>query len=238
MFIAVTSLPLAACIRIVRLLFRRELGIVRIRFNHNLTGLRAPKSVLRLVLTKLATVTILVTDDCRYFSFMSTSSRFAVAVHVLTLMAWAEEEPLKSEHVAESVNTNAVVIRRMLCELAESNLVVSQTGSMGGSKLARLPERITLLDIYQAVESRGVFSLHRHPPNPDCPVGVNIGSVLNDVLDEVDSAVEGVLANITLKDVVSRLRPCVSTANAKSVTATANGKRKQLSRVQSVSARN
>jgi len=143
--------------------------------------------------------------------FMSTSSRFAVAVHVLTLMAWADDEPLKSEQVAESVNTNAVVIRRMLCELAESKLVVSQSGAMGGSKLAREPGQITLLDIYQAVESRGVFSLHRHP-NRDCPVGVNIGAVLNQVLDEVDTAVERVLANITIKDVVSRLQPCVSTA--------------------------
>ena len=126
----------------------------------------------------------------------------------------------------------------MLCELAESNLVVSQTGSMGGSKLARLPERITLLDVYQAVESRGVFALHRHPPNPDCPVGVNIGTVLNDVLDEVDSAVEGVLANMTLRDVVSRLKPCVSTRNGKNVSTSAHAKRKQVARVQSVSARN
>lgn len=146
---------------------------------------------------------------------MSTSSRFAVAVHVLSLMAWADDETLKSEQVADSVNTNAVVIRRMLCELAESKLVVSQTGAMGGSRLAREPEQITLLDIYQAVESRGVFSLHRHPPNRDCPVGVNIGPVLNEVLDEVDTAVEKVLANITIKDVVSRLKPCVSTGVSK-----------------------
>ena len=146
---------------------------------------------------------------------MSTSSRFAVAVHVLTLMAWADDEPLKSEQVAESVNTNAVVIRRILCELAESKLVVSQTGAMGGSKLARQPEQITLLDIYQAVERRGVFSLHRHPPSRHCPVGVNIGTVLNEVLDEVDSAVERVLANITVRDVVSRLKPCVTIANGK-----------------------
>jgi len=146
---------------------------------------------------------------------MSTSSRFAVAVHVLSLMAWADDEPLKSEQVADSVNTNAVVIRRMLCELAEAKLVVSQTGAMGGTRLAREPEQITLLDIYQAVESRGVFSLHRHPPNRDCPVGVNIGPVLNEVLDEVDTAVEKVLANITIKDVVSRLKPCVSTGVSK-----------------------
>src|ERR1044072_386912 len=146
---------------------------------------------------------------------MSTSSRFAVAVHVLSLMAWADDETLKSEQVADSVNTNAVVIRRMLCELAESKLVVSQTGAMGGSRLAREPEQITLLDIYQAVESRGVFSLHRHPPNRDCAVGVNIGPVLNEVLDEVDTAVEKVLANITIKDVVSRLKPCVSPSVSK-----------------------
>jgi Rrf2 family protein len=177
--------------------------------------------------------------------FMSTSSRFAVAVHVLTLMAWADEEPLKSDHVAESVNTNPVVIRRMLCELAESKLVVSQTGSMGGSRLARQPEEITLLDIYQAVESRGVFSLHRHPPNPDCPVGVNIGTVLNDVLDEVDSAVESVLANITLKEAVGRLKPCVRSADtkmagvagAKSLSAAAAIKRKN-GKEHTLSARN
>lgn len=160
---------------------------------------------------------------------MSTSSRFAVAVHVLTLMAWAEDEPLKSEHVAESVNTNPVVIRRMLCELAEAKLVVSQTGAMGGSKLARQPEQITLLDIYQTVESRGVFALHRHPPNRHCPVGVNIGTVLNQVLDEVDSAVERVLANITIKDVVSRLKPCVSSAVTK---------RKPVAKAPVLSARN
>jgi DNA-binding IscR family transcriptional regulator len=123
-------------------------------------------------LTKPPTVTILVTDDYRFFLYMSTSSRFAVAVHVLTLMAWADEESLKSEQVAESVNTNPVVIRRMLCELAESNLVISQTGAFGGSRLAREPEQITLLDIYHAVENPGVFSLHRHPPSPRCPVGV------------------------------------------------------------------
>jgi Rrf2 family protein len=141
---------------------------------------------------------------------MSTNSRFAVAVHVLTLMAWSGEEPLKSEQVAESVNTNPVVIRRMLCELAEAGLVVSQTGSLGGSRLASDPAKTTLLDIYQALECGGVFSLHRQPPSRDCPVGVNIETVLGDVLLEVDSAVEAVLAKITIRDVVQRLKPCVS----------------------------
>jgi len=123
-------------------------------------------------------------------------------------MAWSGEEPLKSEQVAESVNTNAVVIRRMLLELADAGLVVSQTGSLGGSRLANDPAETTLLDVYRALECRGVFSLHRQPPSRDCPVGVNIETVLGDVLLEVDSAVEQVLGNITINDVVQRLRPC------------------------------
>ena len=146
---------------------------------------------------------------------MPTNSRFAVAVHVLSLMAWTGEEPLKSEQVAESVNTNPVVIRRILLDLAQAGLVVSHTGSLGGSRLATDPAKTTLLDIYQALECGGVFSLHRQPPSRDCPVGVNIETVLGDVLQEVDSAVEQVLRNITIDDVVQRLKPCGTLTNMK-----------------------
>ena len=130
-------------------------------------------------------------------------------------MAWSGEEPLKSEQVAESVNTNPVVIRRILKELAEAGLVVSQTGSLGGSRLTHDPATTTLLDIYRALEYGGVFSLHRQPPSRDCPVGVNIETVLGDVLLEVDSAVEQVLEKITIDDVVQRLKPCGAAVSSK-----------------------
>ena len=141
---------------------------------------------------------------------MSTSSRFAVAVHVLTLMAWSDDESLKSEQIAGSVNTNPVVIRRMLCELAQDKLVVSQTGSTGGSRLARKPGQITLLDVYQAVEGGDIFSLHRQHPSRRCPVGVGIETVLGEVREEIDSAIEQVLARTTIEDVVLRLKPHVA----------------------------
>ena len=138
---------------------------------------------------------------------MSSSSRFAVAVHVLTLMAWSDDESLKSEQMAESVNTNPVVIRRMLCELAEDKLVVSHTGATGGSRLAREPAQISLLDVYRAVECPDVFSLHPKRPSHRCPVGATIGPLLKDVRGEIDSAIEDVLGKITIEDVVLRLKP-------------------------------
>jgi DNA-binding IscR family transcriptional regulator len=45
----------------------------------------------------------------------------------------------------------------MLCELADAGLVISQTGSLGGSRLAHDPADTTLLDVYKALEYRGVF---------------------------------------------------------------------------------
>jgi DNA-binding IscR family transcriptional regulator len=54
-------------------------------------------------------------------------------------------------------------------------------------------------------------------------VGVNIETVLGDVLTEVDSAVEKVLENITINDVVQRLKPCGAGVTSKTVEK--NGKR-------------
>jgi|SRR5262249_29988597 len=137
---------------------------------------------------------------------MQTSSRFAVAVHILALMAGGGDEPVKSDQMAGSVNTNPVVIRRILCALAHAGLVASQTGAAGGSRLARRPNQISLLDVYRAVEEGGVFALHRQSPNRRCFVGCNIGTVLKDVLEEANLAVERVLAKTTIEEVLQSVR--------------------------------
>ena len=137
---------------------------------------------------------------------MSTSSRFAVAVHILTIMARAKDEPIKSDQMASSVNTNPVVIRRILCELARAELVTSQTGAAGGSRLARKPNQISLCDVYQAVEGGDVFVLHRQPPSRRCPIGGNIETVLGEVLEEVNLAVERALARTTIDQVLQSVQ--------------------------------
>ena len=138
---------------------------------------------------------------------MPTNSRFAIAVHVLTLMAWAGDEPLKSELVACSVNTNPVVIRRILCQLAKAGLVVSQTGAAGGSRLARKPGQITLLEVFRAVDAGGVFSLHRQPPSDKCPVGMNMETALEKISAELDQAIERVLGKMTVEKVLQSIEP-------------------------------
>ena len=136
---------------------------------------------------------------------MARNCRFAVAVHVAALLAM-EEQSRTSEWIAGSVNTNPVVVRRILSALAKAGLVISTRGINGGSTLAKSPERITLLDLHRAVDEEETPALHNQPPNPACPVGRNIQSVLVRVMDRAEAAKEAVLATTTLADVTGALR--------------------------------
>lgn len=136
----------------------------------------------------------------------SQSTRFAVAIHVLALLELAREERCTSGFIAGSVGTNPVVIRRITKLLADAGLIRVHAG-VGGAELVRPLERIRLLDVYRAVESKrdgGLFGIHEHP-QPRCPVGANIQASLETLFEDAGRAVEGTLRDRTMRDVVSDL---------------------------------
>ena len=131
-----------------------------------------------------------------------TNTRFAVAVHVLTLLAQNGGEPVTSEYVAGSVNTNPSLVRRLLGALARAGLTTSQLGAGGGALLARAPSEITLRDVWRAVDEGELFALHRERANPQCPVGRNIQAALTAHFDSATRALEASLARTTIADVL------------------------------------
>jgi Rrf2 family protein len=131
---------------------------------------------------------------------MPTSSRFAVAVHALVALAANEGRALPSETIAGSANTNAAVIRRLFSMLAEAGITTSQLGHGGGALLALRPERITLLDVFRAVEDRDIFAVHRASPDRNCIVGKNILPVLMPRMDNAQQALEAELGSVTIAD--------------------------------------
>lgn len=133
------------------------------------------------------------------------NSRFAVAVHILTLIARGGGEPVTSEYIAGSVNTNASLVRRLLSQLTRAGLTTSQMGIGGGALLARPAERITLRDVYRAVDEGELFGLHREPPNPACPVGRNIQSMLEARFDAATRALERELERTTIADALAEM---------------------------------
>ncbi len=136
---------------------------------------------------------------------MAANSQFSIAVHILTMLATAGDERTKSDYLAQSVNTNPVVIRRLLCNLQEADLVASHVGASGGTRLAQKPENIKLSEIYKAVVTGDIFSLHPKTPNQDCPVGKNIAAVLCGLQKEIDKSIEHKLAEYTLRDVLKMI---------------------------------
>lgn len=131
---------------------------------------------------------------------MAANSQFSMAVHVLTLLARSDGAALKSDYVAKSVNTNPVVIRRLIGQLAHAGLVSSQPGAQGGTRLARPADEVRLCDVYKAVCCGDVFALH-DSPSQDCPVGRGIESVLCILQKQIDTSIGDTLSNYTLRDV-------------------------------------
>lgn len=137
---------------------------------------------------------------------MTISSRFAVAVHILTLLETRRGEPATSEWIAGSVNTNPAVVRRILSMLARAGLTTSRMGAGGGSLLARPASGITLLEVYRAVDRSELFAMHNEMPNPKCPVGRNIQSALECTTRAAQRALENELEGRTVADVMEEVR--------------------------------
>jgi Rrf2 family protein len=137
---------------------------------------------------------------------MSKSCRFAVAIHIVTLLAMYPQHPRTSDWIARSVNTNPVVVRRLLAALGRAGLTQSVRGSSGGTVLTKSARDMTLLEIQQAVEEPEGPQLHHQPPNHECPVGRGIQPVLLRVLQRADAARDSVLATTLLSEVIASLR--------------------------------
>ncbi|RYD60888.1 MAG: Rrf2 family transcriptional regulator [Verrucomicrobiaceae bacterium] len=133
---------------------------------------------------------------------MAASCRFAFAVHILAVLALHRDSGVTSDLLARSVNTNAVVIRRLLADLRRAGLVSTHKGAGGGAWITRAPEEIPLDVVYRAIQGGPSFSMHPQQPNQRCPVGRKIEEVLDDVFASAQSALEHALAGRSLADVL------------------------------------
>lgn len=137
---------------------------------------------------------------------MSISSRFSVGIHILTLLEINKDGVSSSDFLAGSVNTNPALIRKIMGMLKKAGLIKVQPG-IAGAKLAKDLSDITLLDVYKAVhvvKDNELFSIHENP-NPHCTVGRNIQSTIEPLFFNAQTAMEKVLENVTIEDVVKNI---------------------------------
>ena len=151
------------------------------------------------------------------------TSRLTMALHALGMIAVegpkAPGAPITSEALAASINTNPVVVRRVLADLRRAGLVETRRGVGGGVVLARRPERITLQAVWEALESQEqLFGRHPAGPNPACPVGRCVAEYLEGLYGDAEAALKASLGERTLADLqrdVAAHLPAARTACAR-----------------------
>lgn len=132
------------------------------------------------------------------------STKYAVGIHILSLIALKQEDVITSDYIAGSVNTNPALVRRLMSELKKSGLIQTKT-KVGVTGLMKSPEEITLFEIFKAVEKRqDMFAIHSDT-NSECPVGARIGCVLKSINHKVQSSFWEELETIHLSDILEGL---------------------------------
>lgn len=140
---------------------------------------------------------------------MSPNTRFALGVHLLTLLAAMAPETLSSEAMARSAVANPVQIRRLLGRFRQAGLVASKPGVGGGSQLLQDPAAITLEDVWRIVQDERCV-LGSYAGNRDCPVGRSIQAWVTDIDLRVRCAIKNELERTTITDLVQQAHPGAS----------------------------
>lgn len=132
---------------------------------------------------------------------MRYSHRLSDAVHILAYIDIYHDSDLSSTAIAASVESNPALVRRLMVALRRAGLLATQQGT-ATPRLARQPAKISLLDVYRAVEEEGNLLHVDDKTNPKCVVGGNIQETLRVAYDEVQRAAEAQMAQITLASLV------------------------------------
>lgn len=130
---------------------------------------------------------------------MKTDSRLSGVLHVLLHMAEAED-PVTSEALAKMMQTNPVVIRRILAGLRKQGLVSSEKGHGGGWRLSCDLNTVTLYDIYTALGSPTILAIGNRRESPGCLVEEAVNTAMNQAFRDAEMLLLARLREVTLAE--------------------------------------
>lgn len=133
------------------------------------------------------------------------STKLSVSIHILAVIALMEEPAITSDYIASSINTNPVLVRRLMSRLKKASLIRTST-KLGVTGLAKKSADITLLDVFLAVEDHSdLFAIHGNT-NLECPVGARIETTLKHLYDTIQTETERKLSETTLADITKEFQ--------------------------------
>lgn len=117
---------------------------------------------------------------------MRRDSRLSGVLHLLLHMA-ERPGPSTSEALARAMDTNPVVIRRIMGGLRERGYVHSDKGHGGGWTIACDLGALTLRDIHDALGRPALLAIGNRAEAPDCLVEQAVNAALGATLEEAEA---------------------------------------------------
>jgi Rrf2 family protein len=128
---------------------------------------------------------------------MKRDSRLSGVLHVLLHMA-EHDGPVTSEVLAKAMQTNPVVIRRIMAGLRKQGYVRSEKGHGGGWTIACDLAAVTLRDIYHALGSPSMLAMGNRTEAPGCLVEQAVNAALDTAYRDAEALLLSRLGDVTL----------------------------------------
>lgn len=130
---------------------------------------------------------------------MKTDNRLSGVLHILLHMAEIDG-PVTSAALAKMMQTNPVVVRRILGGLREQGFVSSGKGHGGGWQLSFDLNTVTLYDIYTALGSPTIFAIGNRNESPNCAVEGAVNAAVNRALQDAEALLITRFREVTLRE--------------------------------------
>ena len=143
--------------------------------------------------------------SCNMLGCMKRNSQLSGVLHVLLHMA-EQNGPMTSEVLARAMDTNPVVIRRIMAGLRDQGYVRSEKGHGGGWTLARNLSEVTLRDVYTAIGSPSLLAIGNRTESPACLVEQEVNAALGEAFRDAEALLLARLGEATLASLSEALR--------------------------------
>lgn len=132
-------------------------------------------------------------------------SEFVIAIHALAYMEHRKRSVI-SEELAQNICTNAVRIRSVMAKLSKANWINAKEGIQGGYELKEETKQKNLAQLAQLLGIEAISSTWRSG-NLDLPclVASGMGSVMDEIYHEMNTACMAYLQTIRIQDVEKML---------------------------------
>lgn len=120
---------------------------------------------------------------------MKLKNSMEQAICLLIMIAHSDEKaPLKSYNISKSLGVSDSYLKKIIRQLVVAGLITSEAGKKGGVSLKKNPDKITLLDIFEAIEGKEKFIETTHLVDKVFDPALNVQHTEDIIINHLDAA--------------------------------------------------